>query len=83
MSGTDETSESSSGQTPRVTCYHDLQLSQGGLRGVSQEKVDISHHALLLLHTAVSPPLLVQDDERTLWKHGVKKTDLSFSRSKG
>lgn len=74
MSGTDETSESSSGQTLCITCYHDLQLSQGGLRGVSQENVDISHHALLLFHAAVSPPLLVQDDERTLWKHRIKKS---------
>lgn len=75
VSGTDETSESYSGQTLSITCYHDLQLSQGRLRGVSQENVDISHHALLLFHTAVSPPMLVQDDERTLWKHGIKKTE--------
>lgn len=65
-------------KTLGVTCYHDLQLSQGGVCGVSQEDVDISHHALLLFYTRVSPPLLVQDDERALWKQ-----NFSFSLSKG
>lgn len=49
-----------------VTCDHDLQLSQGGVRGVSQEDVNISHHAGLLIHTGVGPLLLVQDDECAL-----------------
>lgn len=56
-----------------VTCYHDLQLSQGRVWGVSQEQVDISHHALLIFYTAVRPSLLVQDDERALWKDRIKK----------
>lgn len=50
-----------------VTCYHDLQLGQGGVRGVSQEDVDIPHHAqLFFFYTGVHPPLLVQDDEGAL-----------------
>lgn len=31
--------------------------------GVSQENVDVSQHALLLLNDTVGPPLLIQDDE--------------------
>lgn len=54
------------------TCYHDLQLSQRRVCWISQEDVDISHHALLLLHTGVSPLLLVQNYERALWKGNIK-----------
>lgn len=49
------------------TCYHDLQLSQGHVRRVSQKDVDISHHALLLVCTGVRPLLFVQNDECALW----------------
>lgn len=50
------------------TCYHDLQLSYGWIRGVGQEDVDVSHHALRLLHTGVRPALLIQHDEGALCK---------------
>lgn len=42
--------------------------------GVSQENVDVSQHALLLLGDAVSPPLLVQDDEGAFWEQEVGKS---------
>lgn len=51
-----------------ITCDHDLQLRQGVVAGVSQENVDVSQHALLLLHDIVGPPLLVQDDEGAFWE---------------
>lgn len=42
--------------------------------GVSQENVDVSQHALLLLDDAVHPPLLVQDDEGAFWEQEVGKS---------
>lgn len=57
-----------------ITCDHDLQLRQGLVCGVSQEDVDVSQHALLLLDDAVGPPLLIQDDEGAFWEQEVGKS---------
>lgn len=51
-----------------ITCDHDLQLRQGLVVGVSQENVDISQHALLLIDDPVGPLLLIQDDEGAFWE---------------
>jgi len=49
-----------------TTCNHNLQFSQGRITWVSEENVDISHHALLLRYTRICPFLLIQNDEGAL-----------------
>lgn len=50
-----------------LTCYHDLQLSQGRVCRVGEEDVYVSNHRFLLLFTWFRKALLVQDDKRALW----------------